>query len=322
MEKISIIIPCREIDAMTEKCIEECLKLDYPNFEIMVLPDEESKKKYKDKKVKVMKTGKVKPAFKRNLGMQKSDAQYFAFIDSDAYPIKDWLKNSMKYFRDKKIGIVGGPNLTPPEANFWEKISGEILANFFVSGKGDIRYKVTKNRYTHELPSCNYIAKKEVASEYDPSFLTAEDSKFCFHCTKKGYKILYAKDVVVYHHRRDSFKKHLRQMWIYGRDIAWLTKKEFSFDKLYYFILSIFSVGFVAGIVLSFFNIWIRILFLVGALIYLLIMLVTSINKNLRTSFWVFVGSVLTHFWYGFGFLYGLLVKNKTADASKGLNFR
>ena len=33
MKKVSIIIPCREIDELTEKCIHECLKLDYDNFE-------------------------------------------------------------------------------------------------------------------------------------------------------------------------------------------------------------------------------------------------------------------------------------------------
>jgi len=321
-KKVSIIIPCREIDAMTEKCILECLKLNYSNFEILVLPDEKSKENFKNKKVKIIKTGKVKPAFKRNLGMRKSNAKFFAFIDSDAYPEKDWLKNAIEYFKDEKIGIVGGPNLTPPEANFWEKISGHILANFFVSGKGDIRYKITKNRHTHELPSCNYISRKEASSEYDSCYLTAEDSKFCFYCIKQGYKILYANDVVVYHHRRDTFKKHLKQMWIYGRDIAWLTKKEFSFDKMYYFIMSLFVVGFFAGVILSFFVFWIRFLFLFCVFIYFFIMLITSINANIKTTFWVFIGSILTHFWYGLGFLYGILFKNKNAEASKGLNVR
>ena len=325
MKKISIIIPCKEIDAMTEKCISECLRLNYPDFEILVLPDEASKlslKKLKNKKIKIIKTGKVKPAFKRNLGMKKAKGKFFAFVDSDAYPEKNWLKNAVKYFDNKEVGIVGGPNLTPREGNFWEKVSGYILSSFFVSGKADIRYKITKNRYTHELPSCNYVSRKEASSEYDECYLTAEDSKFCFICKKRGYKILYANDVIVYHHRRDSLKKHLKQMWIYGRDIAWLIKKGFSFDKLYYSILSLFVIGFTVGVILSFFNLWVRIIFLFCLLIYFLIMLVTSIHENFKISFWVFAGSISTHFWYGLGFLYGILFRNRTAEASKGLNVR
>lgn len=147
MKKVSIIIPCRAIDSITEKCVEECLNLDYNDFEIIVLPDEadkETQKKFKDKKIKIIKTGKVKPAFKRNIGMDKAKGEFLAFIDSDAYPKKDWLKNAVKYFEDEKIGLVGGPNLTPPDGNFWEKISGYSLANFWVSGFADIRYKISK----------------------------------------------------------------------------------------------------------------------------------------------------------------------------------
>src|SRR3989344_6348206 len=124
---VSIIIPCREIDFLTQKCINKCLELNYDNFEIIVLPDD-SKIKFKDKRVKIIKTGKVKPALKRNEGIKISNSDFFAFIDSDAYPTKNWLKNALKYFKNGEVGIVGGPNLTPNEGNFWEKISGYSLA--------------------------------------------------------------------------------------------------------------------------------------------------------------------------------------------------
>jgi glycosyltransferase involved in cell wall biosynthesis len=315
MKKVSIIIPCREIDSETEKCIEECLKLDYNNFEIIVLPDDADSKtlrKFRDKKIKIIKTGKVRPAFKRNTGMKKAKGEFFAFVDSDAYPEKEWLKNALKYFDDEKIGLVGGPNLTPPDANFWEKISGYSLANFWVSGFADIRYKISKNQFTHELPSCNYISRKKTSPEYDPSFLTAEDSKFCFDIKKKGYKIFYAGDVIVYHHRRNSFKKHLKQVWIYARDIAWLTKEDFSFDKIYYSLTAIFSVGFLFLLIWGFFNEFTRDIFLILAGFYFLIMFFTSIHENLKTTCAVFLTSVLTHFANGFGCLYGIFTKKKT----------
>ena len=219
--EVSIIIPCKEINDLTKKCIEKCLKLNYDNFEILVLPDdfdEEISVEFDESKIKIIKTGPVKPAFKRNLGMEKAGGEFFAFIDSDAYPTRDWLKNAIEYFKDEKIGIVGGPNLTPPEANFAEHISGYVLSNFWVSGLASIRYKIAKNQFVKELPSCNYISRKEISPKYKEGLLTAEDSKFCFDIRKKGYKILYAKDVAVYHHRRDTIKKHIKQMFIYGRD--------------------------------------------------------------------------------------------------------
>ncbi|MDO8528974.1 MAG: glycosyltransferase [Nanoarchaeota archaeon] len=313
--KISIIIPCKEIDNLTEKCLRECLKLDYPNYEIIVLPDDFGKKELKefnDKKIKIIKTGKVKPAVKRNLGMEKAKGEFFAFIDSDAYPDKNWLKNAMEYFDNSKIGIVGGPNLTPVEGNIDEKISGYVLRNFWVSGPANVRYKISKkNKFVKELPSCNYISRKEISPEYKEGLLTAEDSKFCFDIKKRGYKILYAKDVIVYHHRRDSIKKHIKQMFIYGRDIAWLAKEEFSLNMLYFSLLSLFVIGLLTGAVLSAFYPVIRNLFSLLLFFYFLIMIFTSIYENMKTSIFVMTTSVVTHFAYGIGFIYGVLVKNK-----------
>jgi len=311
--KVSIIIPCREIDSLTEKCIQECLKLDYLNYEIFVLPDDsddEIAKSFRNKKIKILKTGKVKPSVKRNFAMKNAKGEFLAFIDSDAYPEKDWLKNAIKYFDDQKIGVVGGPNLTPPEGNFAEKVSGYVLSNFWASGFAYVRYRIAENQFVNMMPSCNYISRKEISPEYDSGFLTAEDSKFCFEIKKRGYKILYAGDVVVYHHRRNTMKKHIKQMFIYGRDIGWLIKEEFSLDKLYFSILSLFSIGFVAGVICSIFSQAIRFFFLYLISIYLLIILFTSVHENIKTTFFVSIITTATHFSYGFGFLYGILSKN------------
>ncbi len=313
--KISIIIPCREIDSLTEKCLIECLKLDYLNYEILVLPDDFGKKelrKFNNRKIKIIKTGKVKPAVKRNLAMKKAKGEFFAFIDSDAYPDKDWLKNTIKYFENPEVGLVGGPNLTPPEGNADEKISGYVLANFWVSGPANVRYKISKkNKFVKELPSCNYISRKEISPEYKEGLLTAEDSKFCFDIKKKGYKVLYARDVVVYHHRRDSIKKHIKQMFIYGRDIAWLAKEQFSLDMLYFSLLSLFVIGFSAGAILSIFYPLIRTAFLFLLFFYFLVMIFTNICENIKITSFVTTTAIITHFAYGIGFLYGIFVKNK-----------
>lgn len=304
MDKVSIIIPCRNMNPQCIRCIRECLNLDYDNFEILVLPDFTDKKS-KNPKLKIISTGKIKPALKRNIGMEKASGDFFAFIDDDAYPKKEWLKNAIKYFDDEKIGLVGGPNLTPPDVNFAEKVSGYVSSNFLTQGKASIRFKVSKNQFVKELPSCNYIARREISPKYYPNFLTAEDSKFCFDISKKGHKILYAKDVIVYHHRRDTLKKHLKQYFIYARDVAWLTKKEFSVDKMYFPLLSLCAIGFFVLLILSFFNNFIKNIFLLLVFLYLIIIFVTSIHENIKTSFFVFITTIGTHFTYGFGWLKG-----------------
>jgi len=303
-KKVSIIIPCIEINAQTIKCIRKCLELDYPDFEILVLPDF-CNKVSKDDRLRIIETGKVKPAFKRNKGMEIAEGRFFAFIDDDAYPDSDWLKNAMKYFDNGKIGLVGGPNLTPPEANFAEHISGHVLSSFMVMGPASIRYRVAENQKARELPSCNYISRN-LDIKYDNNFLTAEDSKYCFDVRDKGYLVFYAGDVRVNHHRRDSLWKHIKQIYLYGRDIAWLTKKEFSWDKLYYMIPTLGLLGFIIGL-LGIYNEIYSNLILTGFLVYFILMALSSLKKDIFTSFVVFGISVITHFSQAFGWLKGIL---------------
>ena len=315
---VSIIVPCRKIDSYTIGCIKGCLRLNYDNFELVILPDSFKKKELKeikDKMLKVVATGKVKPAIKRNLAMRKSGAEIYAFIDSDAYPEKEWLKNAVNYLKDESIGMIGGPNLTPKNASFGEKVSGIILSKWFCSGNAAIRYKIAGKQETLELPSCNFIVKKEYAGKFEPGLLTAEDSRFCFGIWKTGKKIVYAPDVAVYHHRREIFRAHARQMWIYGRDIGLLLKKkgQFSYDKLYYSLLSLFVLGVFSGAIASFFSSMLRTIYFSALSLYLFIVLMSSFDKEIKTFPYVFAGIILTHFAYGSGFLYGLFSKPKNA---------
>ena len=128
---------------------------------------------------------------------------------------------------------------------------------------------------------------------------------------KKGYKIIYATNVIVYHHRRNTLKKHFKQMFIYGRDNVWLMKKEFSLNKLHFLISSFGVLGFFSGLVLSSFIPLVRTLFLVIVGIYLLSFLFTSFRENVKTTFWVFVVSAMTPFLHGFGSIWGLIKKQK-----------
>ncbi len=65
--KVSIIIPCKDIDAQTSECIDSCRQLDHDNFEIIVLPDDNSKGA---EDVKIIATGAVSPGRKRNIGQK------------------------------------------------------------------------------------------------------------------------------------------------------------------------------------------------------------------------------------------------------------
>jgi GT2 family glycosyltransferase len=288
--------------------------LDYGNYEVILLPDEvvnlELLNKYgKNWKIKVIPTGPVKPSAKRNLGIRNTDAEVLALIDSDAYPTKNWLKNAIRYFQDDNVGAVGGPNLTPSNNTIGQKVSGLIFSSSVGAGKTALRYKVRQKFReglpVKEMPSCNLLVRREhivATGGFDERLLTGEDAKLCFQIRKYGKRVIYAPDVVVYHHRRHMWRSHLQQVWNYGRDKAWVIKEDFSIDKLYYSIPFCFVLFLTFGTVLSIFLPPIKVIFLFLFGLYLLIVLIASMIARFRFFPFLFLGIILTHIFYGVGF--------------------
>jgi len=308
--KVSIIIPCKRVDSYVQECIENCLGLDYPSFEILLLPDSSSGAEIRG--VKIIPTGHVKPAAKRNIGAKDASGKFYAFIDGDAYPRRDWLKNALRYFQDLDVASVGGASITPEGDSLMQKASGAIYSSLMGGFRFAFRYSSKRLQETDDLPSCNLLVRASVFKEtggFDESFLTGEDTKACMDMVyRQGKKLLYSPDVVVYHHRRPLFKPHLRQVWTYARHrglFARIFPK--TSRRLTYFIPSLLAAGLAAGLLLSFIPV-VKFLFTILYGAYLVGIILSGLaTKNLKLFLIVPLGIFLTHLTYGVGFISGLL---------------
>lgn len=119
--KVSIIIPVRIITNYLKEAIPYLKKLDYSNFEVLIFTDEKEVYKGLPKNFKIIAAGKVGPAEKRNLALKYAKGTILAFLDDDAYPSSDWLKNAVLDFADSGICAISGPSLTLPMRSFWKK---------------------------------------------------------------------------------------------------------------------------------------------------------------------------------------------------------
>jgi len=309
--KFSIIIPVKNITNFLKETIKYCKEIDYSDFEIIVLPDDKVNKEFGE--VQFIPTGNVTPSKKRDIGAKHSSGDILAFIDADAFPKKDWLKNASKYFNDESVGAVGGPGITPDSDNFLQKASGEVYSSLLGGGKFTYRYKPDKEIEVDDFPSMNLLVRKTVFEEiggFKTNFWPGEDTILCLNITKKlGKKIIYAPDVVVYHHRRSLFIPHLLQVYSYASHRGYFVKKypQTSLRPIF-FIPSLFDIGLIAGFILSFYNTILRNLYLLILILYFLMIIFTTLNiKNLKMKLYVILGIFLTHIVYGLGFIRGLI---------------
>src|SRR3972149_5471302 len=254
--RVTIVVPVKSFNENLAECIDRCLELDYQDFELLILPDNPTQLNYP--KTKVVPTGAVGPAEKRDLSLKYANGEILAFLDDDAYPKTDWLKKAVRHFRSPQIAAVGGPAITPNSNNLYQKASAAVFESRVGAGGARSRYlPVGKVREVDDWPSVNLLVKKDVFKKmggFNSSYWPGEDTKLCLDIIQSGKKIIYDPKVVVWHHRRHSFAAHLRQVANYALHRGYFAKKfpETS-RRLPYFIPSIFAVGLVSGLILSFF---------------------------------------------------------------------
>lgn len=218
----SIIIPFKAPGPYLEESLPHLLALAETDFEIILLPDDPMHLAAltTDPRVRVLATGPVSPAIKRDRGAVSALGTYLAFIDDDAYPDRGWLSVARAVFETTPdVAAVGGPAVTPPDDPFWARASGAVFLSR-LTGVPE-RYRPTPpRRDVDDWPTVNLIVRRDAffaVGGFDTACWPGEDTKFCLDLVhKKGGRILYLPELFVWHHRRPGLAKHLRQIGNYG----------------------------------------------------------------------------------------------------------
>ncbi|MCJ7609808.1 glycosyltransferase, partial [Candidatus Bathyarchaeota archaeon] len=309
---VSIVIPCKEIDDYARECMIQCRKLDYNRFEVIVLPDDSPER---IDGVRVITTGPVSPGAKRNIGVKNAEGEICAFIDSDAYPRRDWLTKAVEYLGDEKVVAVGGPGITPPGDNMMQRASGYVLSSL-LSGNLSSRYRSRGSRESDDIHSCNLVVKKDDivrVGGWNEHYWPGEDTLMSMALGKNGRRMIEDPNIVVYHHRRPLFIPHLRQVWRFGLHRGFFARRFGGNSlKLTYFAPSLLLLAILVGPILRFVNVYVSGLVLLGLMAYVLLALLTGSvvaaknREGAAMTFLVWTGIVLTHAAYGTSLLVGI----------------
>lgn len=311
---VSIVIAVGPYNENLVESIEACLELDYPDFEVLVFPDEPFE--WSDERVRVIPTGKKRPSYKRDLALGEARGGVIAFLDDDAYPIRDWLRNAVRNFSRPEVAAVGGPAVTPPSDNLRCQASGDIYASMLVGGSYAYRYIQGMYREVEDYPTCNLLVRRDVFERiggFDTEYWPGEDTFFCLKIVRDlGLKIVYEPDAIVFHHRREVYSGHLRQIRAYALHRGYFVKKfpETSL-KPAYFVPSALVLGIAFGWLAGF--LWkplFHVYFGVLALYLLAALASAAFLINPLRVWYVFSGTVLSHLTYGIYFIRGLLSRD------------
>ncbi|MBN1794266.1 MAG: glycosyltransferase [Candidatus Omnitrophica bacterium] len=221
---ISIVIPVRNEASVLARCLESLGKLDYPKdrYEIIIadgLSTDRSAEIARSFGAIVISNEGLTATTGRNSGFACAQGDIVAFTDADCVFDPGWLKNSLKYLGDPRVAGVSGPTRFPPDSSHFEA-AVNLIFNMVAKTHYTVHMQeLNRPREIHDIPGCNALYKKEALEKVmplDENLLTAEDVWVNYLLRNAGYRLLLTPDIIVWHYRRSSPKKFIRQMYRYA----------------------------------------------------------------------------------------------------------
>ncbi len=221
---VSVVVCSFNGGRTLRSCLEGLQRLNYPNFEVIVVDDGSSDNTSAiaiefDVHLIRIPNGGLSNA--RNVGWQAATGDIVAYLDDDASPDPDWLKYLAWTFMNTNCAGVGGPNVAWP--------SDGLVAQCVDHAPGNPTHVLLTDVEAEHLPGCNMAFRKSCLADvggFDPQFrIAGDDVDLCWRLQQRGGKLAFHPAAVVWHHRRGSFRGYWKQQLNYGKAEAMLERK-------------------------------------------------------------------------------------------------
>lgn len=204
--------------------LEELVRLDYPNYEIIVVDDgstDNTAAIASQYDVRLIRTENQGLSAARNTGAKAATGEIVAYIDDDAIPDRHWLQYIAHTLRTSEHAGVGGPNIPP--------LRDGVIADCVASSPGGPVHVLVSDREAEHIPGCNCAFRRDrlqALGGFDPFFRVAgDDVDLCWRMLDRGWTLGFHPGAMVWHHRRKSIRGYWKQQRGYGRAEAMLERK-------------------------------------------------------------------------------------------------
>lgn len=317
----SIIIPVKEINDYVRETVPYIQQFIYLKWDLTIVTDSEQESLWpKDSRIRLISSGAVGPALKRDLGVTYSKADFIVFLDDDSYPSKHLLESYAASIQEFECDLVGGPAVTPNSDSTSQKASGATFESRLL-GSDAARYRpIGSGHFVDDWPSVNLCVKRNVFNKmggFDSKFWPGEDSEFCNKVIQSGSSIRYNPAAIVYHHRRAGLRRHVRQVSTYGKHRGYFVKLAHKNSrKLKYFLPSALLLYFcfftLTGVFInSSYSQLLSLPLLCYLFLITLFILETTIRWGIKVGGLSGIYLICGHFGYGYQFLNGLFSPRK-----------
>jgi GT2 family glycosyltransferase len=224
--KVFIIVLNFNGKEVIKKCLSSLFKLDYPNFEVILVDNNSQDGSLEIAKSNFSKANFIKNSQNRgfsagnNVGIKfalERMADYILIINSDTESEKDFLtKLVLAAEKDSEAGILSPVIFGADMNKIW--FSGGKIDWFRMKGIMEQDAKSEESYETEYLSGCAMLVKAEVFQKIglfdEDFFLYYEDTDFSFRAKRAGYKNLVVSSSWIYHFEKSEESKTNKLYWL------------------------------------------------------------------------------------------------------------
>lgn len=234
---ISIIVPVYNEGKIIRNSISSLLKLDYKNYEIIIVNDgstddtrqiAESMVGFQDAvygkiKISLINQPNLGKARALNAGIFYSKADFVLCMDGDSQLSSESIKVAIRHFKDPKIGAVAGNVKVQNRKRFFT----DLQALEYIEGLNMARSAQSYFRLVNIIPGPIGIFRKTAIEQagFYSSDTYAEDADLTLKILSKGWKIYYEQKSISYTEAPITLQQLLKQRYRWTRGILQSIRK-------------------------------------------------------------------------------------------------
>lgn len=298
---MTVIIAARP-DMAEVRAVAPAMQLDYP-------PD----------KLEIILARGKQPSVQRNTALRAASGEIIYFLDDDSIAFPQNVRRAVAQFTSDDVKMVGGPSICPPDAPKLEQAFALTMGAWLAFGPSCARYqKVGTLRATSEkeLILCNLLARRDALLElggFNEKLYPNEENALMDELQKRGGKLLYDPDLMIYRRPRPNFRAFRRMLFNYGRGRAEQFRLHPTIRSAPNFVPPLFCLFLLLLPVLPPICRWALAAY--GAAVLVQALAVVP-GRKLHWFPWISGLIFVSHILYGLGFWKGCLTKPKPPSAA------
>jgi glycosyltransferase involved in cell wall biosynthesis len=260
------------------------------------------------------------PSVQRNAALRAATGDIIYFLDDDSTAPSGNLLRAVAQFSSPDVKMVGGPSLCPPDAPKIEQAFALTMGAWLAFGPSCARYRsVGKIRPTteKELILCNQLARRDAMLElggFNEALYPNEENALMDELQKRGGKLIYDPDLVVFRRPRPTFQAFCKMLLNYGRGRAEQFRLHPTTGSLANFVPPLFCLFLIALPFLPPIFLWLLAAY--GGAVLLQAIAVVPFRR-IHWLPWIMALIFTVHIFYGLGFWKGCVTKPKPPPAEK-----